>query len=674
MKISRDWLADFIDLGDLSDEQLSRRLTEIGHAVEAVEVHEGDSVFEIEFTSNRIDAMSHRGVARELAAALGRPVRPVTVSLRQAGAAGPSAVPVTITASKLCHRFTALPIAGVTVRPSSERVRRRLESVSLRPINNIVDATNYVMLALGHPLHAFDLDLLGERRIEVRQARKGEPFETLDGVSRKLHGDEVMIADGKRAIGLGGIMGGRNSEIHDGTRNVLLECAWFEPAGIRRSARRLGLKTDASYRFERGVDPGDTAEVIETAAAMILEQAGGVAGPMTDTIAVPVSPRTIRLRGDVLGQMSAGAVTVKESEPIFRSLGMTVDRLGDGLEVRVPTYRGDLREEMDLVEEALRLHGYDRIPASLPRVTTGDVRVDPGSEMEEGIRDRLRECGLAETVQYSFIRAEHNTWFTTESPLRIENALTENLDSMRLTLLPGLLETAAHIRNHGTKDGGIFEVGRTYHRDGDSVAERRSAAFVMFGLLEGPWDSRRDPVSVLDVKGIVEALAARFHASLTYRPAGIGWCRPGQAAEALWDAAAVARLGMLAPELASRFGLKGEIGLAEIDLEALRPARAEFKMTPVPRYPGVPMVMALVHSREVSYGQLVDAIRRLEVPNLHEIGLRDRYVDAEQGEEIKTTLGMWYQSFERSLTQEEVSQSHRQVAEKLGEMLPVKIL
>src|SRR4051812_45767615 len=322
MKFSREWLSDYVDLSDLSDDQLGVRLTEIGHAVESTESHGGDTVFDLEVTTNRVDAMSHVGMARELAAALGREThvgRTLQSDLAADGRTGESdpRVIIRIEAPEMCARYTALAIRGITVKPSSPLVAKRLEAVGLRPINNIVDITNYVMVALGHPLHAFDMDRVSGQTIIVRRGKPRETMKTLDGEMRKIDPDTVVIADAQRAVGLGGIIGGFESEITASTRNVLLECAWFDPSTIRRTARRLGMKTDASYRFERRVDPNDTLFVISEAARMIVESGGGIAETPIDVVAAEVTPKTIRLRSTKLEEASAGSVGIGYALDLF---------------------------------------------------------------------------------------------------------------------------------------------------------------------------------------------------------------------------------------------------------------------------------------------------------------------------------------------------------------------
>ncbi|MEO8218091.1 MAG: phenylalanine--tRNA ligase subunit beta [Acidobacteriota bacterium] len=676
MKISREWLGDYVDLTDLRDDEIAARLTAIGHAVEAIEQHHGHTVFEIEFTTNRVDAMSHLGLARELSAALGREL--LTSTYETAGdpfdtGQGTTSVPVEIEAPGMCDRFTAVEIREVAVKPSGNRVRERLEAVGLRPINNIVDATNYVMMAVGHPLHAFDLDKLRGPRIVVRAGRDDERLTTLDGVRRSIGPDTVVVADGDRAVGLGGIMGGLDCEISAATRNVLLECAHFNPTFIRRTARTLGLKTDASYRFERGVDANDTIAAIDQAARLIVASAGGRQLAAVDVVAEPATTKPVRLRTAVLETASAGSVGAAYAVDLFTRLGMSPKTTTDGVEVAVPTYRGDLHEESDLVEEVLRFFGYENVPAALPRVSTGDVQHEPMHAIGEQVRDLLVGCGLSEAVTYSFINPDHNRIFSDEAPILIENALTENVASMRLSILPGLLEAVAFNRNYGTRDGALFEVGKIYRRDSAGIQEKATAAFVLFGAAPSfPGDARRVH-DYFDVKGIVEAILERFHVAGSFSPISRAWIRQGQGSEVRSGEHTVATLGVIDSSVLQRFDTKGDVQYAEIDLDALAVSVAAWEMHPVSRYPGVPMVLGLLHAPDLTYRRLHETIQSLAIPHLLEIGLRDRYVP-EDSTRVKTTLGMWYQADGRSLTQEEVAGFHERLSTRLTELLPVELL
>ena len=671
MKISRDWLGEYVDLGSLSDQQIGEKLTEIGHPVESVDRHGKDTVFDIDFGSNRVDAMSHFGLARELAAALERELKPPRPNLGKRLGAGE--VKIFIDSPDLCTRYTGLVIYGVKVKSSDAKTQSRLEAVGLRPINNLVDATNYVMLSVGHPLHAFDLAEVSEKTIRVRRGLPGEKFTSLDGQQRPIDTDTCVIADGKRAVALGGIIGGANSEIRETTRDVLLECAHFAPWAVRRTARRLGIRTDASYRFERGVDHADTVLAAVMAADLIIAQAGGSRGDLVDVVAAPPKQRTIRLRAGRLAEASAGMIDIGFAYELFRRLGMELKRTGEEIQVTAPSYRGDLGEEDDLIEEVLRFYGFNRIPAALPRVTTGDVRADEVAEAEEEVRDVLVGCGLSEAVTYSFIHPDFNRMFSDEEPIEITNALTENLASMRLSLFPGLLEAVAFNRSYGARDGGLFEVGRTYHREGEAIHERHAAAFVLFGQMSSHWTSARRSADYFDAKGIVEAAAGRYHVELTFAPASRTFMKEEQAAEASYQGRHIAIAGLVSREVLQKFDIKGEVVAGQIDIEALLASMKPWRMKPVSRFPGVPMVLSFTHAPELQYAEVVERIRSMKIPYLQDIGIWDRFV-AEGSRQVKTALGMWYQAQDRSLTQQEVTQIHHQIASKLAEVLPVRII
>ncbi len=673
MKISRDWLNDFIDLGGISDEDLATRLTEIGHAVEGVETHDGDTVFEIEFTTNRIDAMSHNGLARELSAALGRPMKDVAAPGAFDGA---ETVPIRIDSPDLCSRYTGLVIRGVKPAPSSPRVAKRLEAIGLRPINNIVDATNYVMMSYGHPLHAFDLDLLGGPEIVVRAAANGEVIKSLDGIERKLDPEMVVIADGERGVALGGVMGGENSEINDSTTNVLLECAHFNPPTIRRMSRQLGLFTDASYRFERSMDPNDTVTSITACAAHIVAEAGGSPSKPIDVVARAIDPMVIGLRAKTIDLTSAGLIDLDEAARLLQPLGMVVEGGDDALTVTIPTWRGDIGEEIDLVEEVLRLYGFNRIPSTLPRVTTGDVRATEWVDIEDRFREVLSGSGLSEVVTYSFIHPDHNAIFSDEKPLEVTNALTENLAVMRVSLFPGLLQTLAHNWSYGVKDGAIYEIGRSYHRDGKGVREGHHAAFLMFGNATDHWSGKGRPFDYFDAKGLIETICKAFHIEPSFESTSIEWLARGSSATVTVDGKQIATLGMVSRDTLKRFDVGAGVNIVagSIDIGAVAASIGHWEMTAISKYPGVPMVIAMMHAPDLEYGKIVETIRALEIPYLQEIGVWDRFVPETSAGEVKTALGLWYQATDRSLSQEDVAAVHSDLVKRVAERLPVRMI
>lgn len=674
MKISREWLSDYIDLGNSTDAELAERFTAIGHAVESIEKHGDDTVFEIEFTTNRIDAMSHYGFARDLAAALGVDVEQQPSHAGEVTASGP--VPIIIEAADLCSRFSSVLIRGVQVKPSSPEIARRLETVGLRPINNVVDATNYVMLALGHPLHAYDLSRLEGPEIRVRAGRAGEKLRSLDGIERSVDPETVMIADAKKAIGLGGIIGGENSEIETSTTDVLLECAHFNASAVRRTARRLGIRTDASYRFERGVDPNDGLTAITMCADLIVAEAGGTRGELVDIVAKRTEEKKLLLREAKLAEASAGLISLGYALELFTRLGMAPRQVAEGLEVTVPSYRVDMHEEADLVEELLRFFGFNNMPPALPRVTSGDVIHTPVADAEETVRDLLVSFGLTEVVTYSFIDPAKNALFTEEKALGLTNALAEYLSSMRLSLLPGLLETIAHNRAYGNRDGALFEVGRTYHSTAAGIREHRRAAFVLFGNRPSSWGEAKHGYDFYDAKGVFESLGERLRVPIEGRASEEVAFRKGQTAEIFSGQRLVGRVGTVAAPIVQTFDIRGDVVAGEIDIEALVASAGAWKMTPASKFPGVPMVLGMWHGRDLTYQKIVDAIRGFNVPHLQEVGLWDRFVPekGESGAEVKTALGLWYQSNERSLTQDEVSAAHNLLVQRVADLLPVRVI
>ena len=665
MKISRDWLEDYIDLGGVDDDALAATLTSIGHAVEGIESHEGDTVLEIEFTANRLDAMSHRGLARELSAALDRPLEDGDAT---AEIPAMPDLPIRIDAPGMCTRYVGTLIRGVSVGPSEEKVRRRLEALGHRSINNIVDITNYVMLATGHPLHAFDYDRLAGQEIIVRAAREGETIETLDGLERKLNGADCVIADAERAVALGGVIGGANSEIDESTTNVLLECAHFDPVVIRLTARRLGISTDASYRFERGVDPSDAAEVSRVAAAMIAESAGATIEGINDVVARAAEPLEVSLRKERLEMFSAGSASLSDAERLLTRLGMNVRSEGSTLRIGVPTWRGDIEEEIDLIEEVLRLNGYEKVPSSLPRLSTGDIRREEIRDLAEEVRDLLRGFGLAEVVTYSFLHPDEDRAASTEDPAPLTNALTENISVMRTSVIPGLLQVVERNTGYGTRDGGVFEVARTYHSEGSKIEERDVASFILFGTID---PSARRQADYLDAKGIAEALGHHFRAELHFRRGTRPWAREGQGAEITIGDRVIGFIGVMDAKLLRERGHRGPAVAGEISLAPFVGKGANWTMTPVSRYPGVPMALAMMHDPDLAYETIETMIRSSGTPHLREIGLWDRF-QPKEGNRVKTTLAMWYQADDRSLTQDEVSEIHEELTRKVMQSLNVE--
>jgi len=488
-----------------------------------------DVLFEVNVTPNRPDALSHLGIAREVAAALGVPLKRPAVAAREAGLPAAEAIMVRIEAPEKCARYAARVVEGVTIGPSPLWLQRRLERCGIRAISNVVDATNLVLLELGHPLHAFDLDQVAGAEIVVRTARPGESMTTLDGQQRTLDPDDLVIADRDRSSALDGVMGGGVSEIQAGTTRVLVESAWFQPTTVRRTARRHGLHTEASHRFERGADHGMVTAALDRCAALIAELAGGAVRPgVVDALARPAPRTTVRLRWRRPSQLLGLEVAAGETRRILGGLGFTErDSDGEAASWEVPSWRVDVSIEEDLVEELVRTIGFQAIPETLPRLALDAPAVPPRLEAEGRTRAALEGLGFREVLSYAFVPPQDLEAFEPGvRPVALRNPISAELAVMRTSVVPSLLRAASHNRRQGRDDARLYELATAFWpRDGlerdPPAIERPVVAAVMTGR-RGPlsWAASGEPADFHDLKGVVEGLlAARGCSQGTSRPA-----------------------------------------------------------------------------------------------------------------------------------------------------------
>ncbi len=689
MLFSLDWLSDYVDLPEDTGE-LARRLTAAGFAVELVqESGDGDTVLDVDVTTNRVDAMNHFGIARELAVLFGAELREPEVELREASEESASAVRVEIDDPDLCTRYAARVVRGVTVGPSPDRLARRLRAIGLRPVNNVVDVTNYVLWETGQPLHGFDLAKIGGAKIRVRRARAGELLVTLDGDERKLEGDMLVIADAERPVALAGVMGGEESEVGPGTKDVLLESAWFDPRSVRATAKRLGMHTDASHRFERGADPEIQARAAERAAALIAELAGGtVLAGTVDAVAPSHEerhrPPVIDLDPDRLDAF--GGVAIPEGKPgeWLEGLGFGVETDGPRrLRVTVPSWRlGDVFEAADLYEEVLRIHGYDVVPATLPALAEPDAPPTPRQLLRRRVREVLSACGYAEAVTWAFQSPEEagslaplGEGAAEEAPVALENPLSELYSTLRRSLLPGLVADARFNTRRGAESVRLFELGAAFGRrpgeeGAESVVEREAVGIVCGGAVGTPWGRRRD-LDLFDLKGVVEALAEAAGVAVEASPANLPGLLAGASAELRMGGRRVGVLGRLAPAAGGEDD-PYPVYLAELELAALEadPAalRAARELAAPPRLPGIEADLTLTHSVDVPWAEIEAAVRGAAAPELVRFRLKDRYTGRGVPEgAVNTTLTFLYHGGERQLTQDEVNQKQEALAGVLEE-------
>lgn len=671
MIFDSDWLIEHLS-GAPDLDTLAERLTDCGCLVELREKVDGGEKWDVEVTTNRPDAMNHRGLAREAAVATDAVLRPLAINLDEIDENAADLATVEIADPALCPRYVARVIRGVQVGPSPEWMQRRLLNCGVRPINSVVDATNYVLLELGQPLHAFDLDLVRGRRIVVRPAEAGERLTTLDGEDRKLDPSMLMIADGERVVAVAGIMGGAESEIHDGTSDVLLESAHFDALSVRRTARRLGMHTEASHRFERGTDPEMAALACDRAAALIAELAGGhVCRGRIDVYPGPAEVRQMALSMTALSAFAGLEIEADRVTRILSGLGFSPRSENDVVRVTVPPHRVDIERTADLYEEVIRHVGYGEIPAELPTLPTDPGRRHPNWELVDRARTAAVTAGLTEVMTWSFIDPDTDqlveSYALCPGPsVPLENPLAKTQGVMRRSLLPGLLTAAAVNFNQGERKLAVFEQGRVFNLDDDRPSEHERLGVV----LSGEGQSREERFA--DLKGVVEDLALRVGLpALHWRAGGAPWLDGGAGAQLTTDDGVVIGVaGILARQFSDRWELRHEVAVAELDLGRARDVPLP-RFEALQRFPSVVVDMTVEHPTTLSYSELESAVRDGAGEWVEDLGLVARFVPQDNPGVVRTTLRLVYRHAERSLTQEEVNSAHADLRANLSQRLGV---
>lgn len=642
-----------------------------------------DVRFELGLTPNRADCLSIVGVAREVAAMTASPLRLPQPIVAEEGEEIGLQTSVTIEEPELCPRYAARLIRNVKIGPSPEWLVRKLESVGQRSINNVVDVTNFVLMELGHPLHAFDFRLLRQGRIVVKRASDGDRFFTLDSQERMLSGEDLIICDGEGAVALAGIMGGENSEIQPDTADILLESAYFHPGAIRRTSKRLGIHTESSHRFERGADINMVPIALDRAAALILEVAGGiVAKGRIDNFPKPVAPRlvdlSIRRTNQILGLDLEPSAVAALLSPIGLDIQRTVDGEGEILRVSLPTFRPDLEREIDLVEEVARLNGYDQIPVTMPesRITCHT----PPVHMEQiaQARDVLIAAGFSEVINYSFVapgawdRIRLAADDSRRQTVALLNPLNEEQSVMRTSLVPSVLETVARNLAYRSRDLRLFELRPVFHpgSEDDLPRERQHLVAAICGRRapEG-WCQVPDSVDFFDLKGLTEDLLGRF------RVGAISWeasqsepfLHPGKSCSIVADNTVVGTIGEVHPEVLADYEIDLPLYLVDLDLDAVFSRSGTFPgIRSLSRFPDIFRDSALVVAEEVSAGELLRAIERAKPRYAEEVVLFDVYRGGGVPEGQKSIgIRVRYRSAEKTLTDEEIQAAHRRIIKVL---------
>ena len=643
-----------------------------------------DVVFELEVTPNRPDCLSMIGVAREIRAETGNALKLPQVDFNASETDIQEMTSVTIEAPDLCPRYAARVIQGVKVGASPEWLQQRLESVGVGVINNIVDITNFVLMEYGQPLHAFDYHKLTENRIVVRRATGGENITTLDEIARELTPDMLVIADAEKPVALAGIMGGYDSEITETTTDVLLESAYFNPSSIRATAKALGVSTEASYRFERGADPGIVLAALDRAAQLIAELAGGTICEGIVDVYPGQQPLTrIQLRPERVNFILGTALEATEMLQILSHLGFDVKANGaEDYEVIVPTFRSDITREIDLIEEIARVHGYDNIPTTLPK---GDIPVpalNPSTEVRKRIKRFLLAAGMMEAINYSFCDPScfDRIRFTADDPrretLKLQNPLSPEMSVLRTTLLPRLLENAQHNRNHQIDTIALFEIGSVFICNGERKEPERVAGILAGQIGEGVYsDPYRSP-DFYDIKGLVEGiLEVCGIVDYTLQKTDTPTFHPGRNAKVLLGNKQVGTFGEAHPEVLENYDLPYKAYLFEFDMEVLVDAAIFAKrFEPIPIYPTVERDLAIVVAKEVLSDMPTELIYATGGKLVKSVRLFDVY-EGEQVPEGKKSLAyaITYHSATETLTDKAVNTLHDKVVKHLNQKLGAEL-
>jgi len=678
MKVVYNWLKDFVDV-TAPPQELAWRLALSGTNIAGIENGQHGAVIDAEVGSNRPDCLGHYGIAREVGAIYKLPLKPVSPKPKESSAKAGDAIKVEIQAPELCGRFTARMIRKVKIQPSPKWLKDRLEASGVASISNVVDISNYVMLELGHALHAFDYDKVRDHKIVVRAAKLKEKMRTLDGVERELDPGICMISDGdgSRAIGIGGIMGGAETEISFSTKNVLIECAWFDPVAIRRAARFLKLHTEASTRFGRGADP-DMAELASRRCAeLILELAGGelLAG-VVDVYPGKRAPKKIQVTRKELLRVMGADVPDKQIEASLTALGFAPVRIDHNRgaegsllaawECAQPSWRAEVEREIDLIEEIARVYGLDKFPPRLPAARQGAARL-PHHEAETRLRERLIGLGYREIVTIPHVPEDRDALFRPAevSPARLANPLSEEASVLKST---GIVTMAAALEwnlNHGQRNARLFEIGRHYRLQGDKSVETPVLTLGATGEAreKGLYDSTRE-FSFADLKGDLDAIGqlafTSSHSGFAWHDGGPDWLHAAKRGKVHLDSVGIGAAGQLARRAADRLKLRQDVFLAEIELDplyaAIQRAKSARRYEPLPRFPVVERDFSLLLADGITFAQISESIRSLNILEIASI----EAVDLFRGKNVPAgkyslLVRVTFQSREATLTEGQIN-------------------
>ncbi|MFC3883178.1 phenylalanine--tRNA ligase subunit beta [Bacillus songklensis] len=643
-------------------------------ALELLNLH--DEVLELGLTPNRSDALSMLGVAHEVAAILGRDVKYPEIAVKENDEKASDFITVKVEAKEDNPLYVARVVKNVKIGPSPLWMQTRLMAAGIRPHNNVVDITNYILLEYGQPLHAFDYDRLGSKEILVRRAQNGEKMVTLDDTERTLTEDHLVITNGIEPVALAGVMGGANSEVQNDTRTVLIESAYFKGLTVRTASKDHGLRSEASARFEKGIDPNRTRAAADRAAALMALYADGeVVGGTVEVDTLTIEPAVISITLDRINGVLGTALTAGQVKDIFIRLQFEVKEEEGSFVVTVPTRRGDITIEEDLVEEVARLYGYDHLPTTLPISEATPGRLTPYQEKRRKVRRFLEGAGLLQAITYSLTSEEKATQFAFEqaAPIRLAMPMSEERSTLRLSLIPHLLETVKHNNARQIDSVALYEIGSVFlpTAQGELPQEKERLAGAVTGLwhMHG-WQGEKKAVDFYVVKGILEGLFELLGTAdlIEYKLATKEGMHPGRTAEVFLSGVGIGFVGQLHPAVQKELDLR-ETYVFELDLQTLLTVDVkEVQYEAIPRFPSISRDIALVVEKEIPAGEIQRVVQEAGGKLLKEVMVFDLY-EGEKMEPGKKSVAFSLRYFdpERTLTDEEVTKAHNNVLKAVEE-------
>lgn len=673
MKLTYNWLKEYVDLSGTKPEEIVKLFTSMGVATENLEKKiingQEDFVFDLEITPNRPDYLSVFGIARLLSSIRNSQLKFHNLKIKESGK--DTTVKIDIRAKDACYRYTARIVKNVKIKKSPDWIKDRLEACGIRSINNIVDITNYVLLETGHPIHAFDYDKLEDSTIIVRFASKGEKLVTLDGVERKLDNNILVIADNKKPVALAGVMGGENTEVKENTEHILIESAYFVPHVVRKCSKTLKIMTESSYRFERGADY-DAVEIASNRAAQLMQsEASGEVSELIDLKAKTIVPTEINLRVDRTNKILGTNLTENEITGFLKRLYFTVKKDANKLLVTVPCFRNEVSREIDVIEEIAQIYGLNKINSVLPSIIMYPTVREKPEIIEDDIKDLLIGLDFYEVINSGFMdyrMVEVLMKDKINSVLKIVNPLLNELNSMKITLLFGLLENARHNINNGVTNIKIFEIGNTFTSDAKNT-EKKSLGIIMTGLSsEKTWNNDARKMDFFEMKGVVEIVFDRLFIK-NYK-----FCKTGRteiynenSTGINIDGREIGAFGELEDSVLKMFDIKEKVYFAEIALQdVIDYCSVSREFIGLPRFPGIKRDLAIIIKNNVESSSIIEYIKSVGGELLEKIELFDFYKGAQIPEDCKSlAFRFTFKSSERTLTDSEVNVIYNKIIETL---------